>query len=245
MTSNVLFSHNPKIFSWSSGRRNETRKKKNVVHTWSHLPVSPCLCCRTEQFQASQWRRMKTREEGTGATRLSLSSPAWAMLWAWATSGGFPTSATGMEEVRIPVESWAHFCWSSSGWLYLCRPMACHIKYFKYIKKKEEKVDREFNSSIGIQVLILLFYLFQVLYFDLLFSRFLYTHSTRTRSFPRGRLSPEGITPRIHGLHSESMSSVQQHVNRKTRFSCHHKCNVLLHWRRLFAPQELSQNPVC
>lgn len=122
----------PKYSVYRQGGVMKPEKKlesENVVYTWSHLPVSPCLCCRTEQFQASQWRRMKTREEGTGATRLSLSSPVWAMLWAWAMSGGFPTSATEMEEVRISVESWAHFYWSSSGWLYLCRPMACHIKY--------------------------------------------------------------------------------------------------------------------
>lgn len=44
---------------------------------------------------------MKTPGEGTGATRLNLSSPAWATLSAWAMSGGFPTSATEMEEVCI------------------------------------------------------------------------------------------------------------------------------------------------
>lgn len=56
----------------------------------------------------SQRRRMKTREEGTGATRLSLSSPVWAMLWGWVTSGGSPTSATGMEEVHIKMSSALH-----------------------------------------------------------------------------------------------------------------------------------------
>ena len=60
-----------------------------------------CACCRMEQFQENQWRRMKTPGEVTGATRLSLSSPVWATQWAWATSGGFPISATEMEEVRI------------------------------------------------------------------------------------------------------------------------------------------------
>lgn len=77
--------------------------------TWSHLYLSVCLCCRTEQFQESQWRRMKTPGEGTGETRLSLSSPVWAMLWAWAMSGGFHTSATEMEEVSITMTTWAHY----------------------------------------------------------------------------------------------------------------------------------------
>lgn len=77
--------------------------------TWSHLYLSVCLCCRTEQFQESQWRRMKTPGEGTGETRLSLSSPVWAMLWAWAMSGGFHTSATEMEEVSVTMTPWAHY----------------------------------------------------------------------------------------------------------------------------------------
>lgn len=51
----------------------------------------------------SQRRRMKTPGEGTGATRLSLSSPVWAMQWAWAMSGGFPTSATETEEVSVSM----------------------------------------------------------------------------------------------------------------------------------------------
>lgn len=58
-----------------------------------------CLRFRTEQFQESQWRKMKTPEGETGATRLSLSSPVLVTQWGWETSGGSLTFATGMEEV--------------------------------------------------------------------------------------------------------------------------------------------------
>lgn len=83
--------------------------------------VFPIFFRRMEQFQVSRWRRMKTPEEGTGATKLSLCSPAWAMLWAWVTFGGFPTSATEMEEVhtrfqRIFSDTYmrTHWVWTGS-----------------------------------------------------------------------------------------------------------------------------------
>lgn len=48
---------------------------------------------------------MKTPDGGTGETRLSLSSPVWVMQWGSEMSGGSHTSATGMEEVTILIDS--------------------------------------------------------------------------------------------------------------------------------------------
>lgn len=95
MASELLLSRNPKISSqWK-------QESENVV---KYAPTATCLPLfprRMEQFRASQRRRRKARGEGTGGTRSSLSSPAWATPWAWATSGGFPTSATEMVEVCL------------------------------------------------------------------------------------------------------------------------------------------------
>lgn len=47
---------------------------------------------------------MRTWSVATGQTKATTCSPWWATLWAWATSGGFPTSPTRMAEV--PVFEW-------------------------------------------------------------------------------------------------------------------------------------------
>lgn len=82
-----------------------TYEKQHRVHF-----ICTCVCFRTERFQESQWRKMKTPEGETGATRLSLSSPVLVTQWGWETSGGFLTFATEMEEV-------------TSSFLFLC-PMS-------------------------------------------------------------------------------------------------------------------------
>lgn len=53
---------------------------------------------------------MRTWSVATGQTKATTCSPWWAMLWAWATSGGFHISPTRMAEVPVLNGSvgWAH-----------------------------------------------------------------------------------------------------------------------------------------
>lgn len=112
-----------------------SQEHTRLLVTWSNLCLSLCLCCRMEQFQASQWRRMKTPGEGTGATRLSLSSPVWAMLWAWVTSGGSPTSATEMEEVHVTAKSLACFFGASGAMFKQCTLCCLQVQKYKMMQK--------------------------------------------------------------------------------------------------------------
>lgn len=94
--------HHIWISAFTPDRIEEEKKEKRELKfhfNWFMI----CLLYRMVPFLVNQWRRMKTPGEGTGVTRLSLCSPAWAMLWAWATSGDFPTSATETAEVRTHV----------------------------------------------------------------------------------------------------------------------------------------------
>lgn len=53
---------------------------------------------------------MRTRSEATGQAKATTCSPWWATPWAWATSGGFPTSPTRTAEVPVlrGRDGWAH-----------------------------------------------------------------------------------------------------------------------------------------
>lgn len=58
---------------------------------------------------------MKTWSVATGQTKATTYSPWWAMLWAWATSGGFPTSPTRTAEV-LNGGGWVGTPYNPRGW---------------------------------------------------------------------------------------------------------------------------------
>lgn len=76
---------------------------------------------------------MRTQSVETGPEKAITCCPWWAMPWAWATSGAFPTSPTRMEEVPVlrGRVGWAHLAvprreegrlqWPALNW-------ACSVK---------------------------------------------------------------------------------------------------------------------
>ena len=56
----------------------------------------------SQQPPLSVWTPSRARPGSPGTAQSSSSSPCSASVWDWATSGGSPTSASRMEEVRTP-----------------------------------------------------------------------------------------------------------------------------------------------
>lgn len=126
------------------------------VYSWGERRkcfVSPIFICRMEQFQVSRWRRMKTPEEGTGATKLSLCSPAWATLWVWVTFGGFPTSATEMEEVHTHFQQ---ICLSFVV-LFLLTPICTHTGFEREVYSLRHHTGPVYHLWSVLESVLLLF----------------------------------------------------------------------------------------
>lgn len=111
-------------------------EKWNQKRSWNrkmlstHEVTSPSL----PVFVVERSSSRRASEEGWKLAKRELGQPDWVCPH----QRGLCCGPGQCLEVSLPLlqkwrryafQCWAHFDWSSSGWLYLCRPMACHIKY--------------------------------------------------------------------------------------------------------------------